>query len=149
MIDAKKIIEIVLDTETTGLDYTKEKMVEFAAIRLENGKMTERFETLINPEQHLILIDRVRKGVEPFYFNLTTFKPSRGSVNRWNDVIPVSSGWRALVKCHSDGRCKITLYLHALLRSHEYTMSIYMRLKIDSLFFYLPEALKREYLEAS
>ena len=25
----KKIIEIVLDTETTGLDYTKEKMIEF------------------------------------------------------------------------------------------------------------------------
>ena len=35
----KKIIEIVLDTETTGLDYTKEKMVEFAAVRLENGKL--------------------------------------------------------------------------------------------------------------
>ena len=28
----KKIIEIVLDTETTGLDFTKEKMVEFAAV---------------------------------------------------------------------------------------------------------------------
>ena len=49
----KKCIEIVLDTETTGLDYTKEKMVEFAAIRLENGKIKERFETLINPEQHI------------------------------------------------------------------------------------------------
>ncbi len=49
----KKCIEIVLDVETTGLDYTKEKMVEFAAIRLENGKIKERFETLINPEQHI------------------------------------------------------------------------------------------------
>lgn len=49
----KKCIEIVLDVETTGLDYTKEKMVEFAAVRLENGKITERFETLINPEQHI------------------------------------------------------------------------------------------------
>ena len=49
----KKCIEIVLDVETTGLDYTKEKMVEFAAIRLENGKMKERFETLINPQQHI------------------------------------------------------------------------------------------------
>ena len=28
----KKIIEIVLDTETTGLDFTKEKMVEFTVI---------------------------------------------------------------------------------------------------------------------
>lgn len=49
----KKCIEIVLDVETTGLDYTKEKMIEFAAIRLENGKIKDRFETLINPEQHI------------------------------------------------------------------------------------------------
>ena len=49
----KKCIEIVLDVETTGLDFTKERMVEFAAIRLENGKMKDRFETLINPEQHI------------------------------------------------------------------------------------------------
>ncbi len=49
----KKIIEIVLDTETTGLDYTKEKMVEFAAVRLENGKIKDKFQTLINPEQHI------------------------------------------------------------------------------------------------
>ena len=49
----KKIIEIVLDTETTGLDYTKEKMVEFAAVRLENGKIKDQFQTLINPQQHI------------------------------------------------------------------------------------------------
>ncbi|MDD3237450.1 MAG: 3'-5' exonuclease [Candidatus Gastranaerophilales bacterium] len=49
----KKIIEIVLDVETTGLDYTREKMVEFAAVRLENGKIKDEFQTLINPEQHI------------------------------------------------------------------------------------------------
>ena len=49
----KKIIEIVLDTETTGLDYTKEKMVEFAAVRLENGKIKDEYQTLINPQQHI------------------------------------------------------------------------------------------------
>lgn len=49
----KKIIEIVLDVETTGLDYTKERMIEFAAVRLENGKIKDKFETLINPEQHI------------------------------------------------------------------------------------------------
>ena len=49
----KKIIEIVLDTETTGLDFTKERMVEFAAVRLENGKIKDEFQTLINPEQHI------------------------------------------------------------------------------------------------
>lgn len=49
----KKVIEIVLDTETTGLDFTREKMVEFAAVRLENGKIKDKFQTLINPQQHI------------------------------------------------------------------------------------------------
>lgn len=49
----KKVIEIVLDTETTGLDYTKERIVEFAAVRLENGVIKDSFETLINPQQHI------------------------------------------------------------------------------------------------
>lgn len=49
----KKVIEIVLDVETTGLDYTKEKIIEFAAVRLENGVVKEEFETLINPQQHI------------------------------------------------------------------------------------------------
>ena len=49
----KKVIEIVLDTETTGLDYTKERIIEFAAVRLENGKIKDSFQTLINPEQHI------------------------------------------------------------------------------------------------
>jgi len=49
----KKEIEIVLDTETTGLDYTRERIVEFAAVRLENGKIKDEFQTLINPNQHI------------------------------------------------------------------------------------------------
>lgn len=49
----KKVIEIVLDTETTGLDFTKERMVEFAGVRLENGKVKDEFQTLINPQQHI------------------------------------------------------------------------------------------------
>ena len=49
----KKEIEIVLDTETTGLDYTRERIIEFAAVRLENGKVKDEFQTLINPQQHI------------------------------------------------------------------------------------------------
>ena len=37
----KKVIEIVLDTETTGLDYTKERIIQYAAVRLENGKIKD------------------------------------------------------------------------------------------------------------
>lgn len=49
----KKEIEIVLDTETTGLDYTRERIIEFAAVRLENGKIKDEYQTLINPKQHI------------------------------------------------------------------------------------------------
>ena len=61
----KKVIEIVLDTETTGLDYTKEKMVEFAAVRLENGKIKDEFQTLINPEQHIRKSSIAIHGITP------------------------------------------------------------------------------------
>ena len=61
----KKIIEIVLDTETTGLDYTREKMVEFAALRLENGKIKDEFQTLINPEQHIRKSSIAIHGITP------------------------------------------------------------------------------------
>jgi len=61
----KKIIEIVLDTETTGLDYTREKMVEFAAVRLENGKIKDKFQTLINPEQHIRRSSIAIHGITP------------------------------------------------------------------------------------
>lgn len=47
----KKQTYIVLDVETTGLDVYKERMIEFAAVKLVGDKITERFETLINPEQ--------------------------------------------------------------------------------------------------
>jgi DNA polymerase III epsilon subunit family exonuclease len=53
MAPRKKNVEIILDIETTGLDFTKEKMVEFAAVRLENGKITDTYQTLINPQQHI------------------------------------------------------------------------------------------------
>ena len=61
----KKVIEIVLDTETTGLDYTREKMVEFAAVRLENGKIKDEFQTLINPEQHIRKSSIAIHGITP------------------------------------------------------------------------------------
>lgn len=48
-----KEIEVVIDVETTGLDYTKEKIIEFAGVKLVNGKVKEKFESLINPHQHI------------------------------------------------------------------------------------------------
>ncbi len=47
----KKQTYIVLDVETTGLDVYKERMIEFAGVKLVGDKITDTFETLINPEQ--------------------------------------------------------------------------------------------------
>jgi len=49
----KKNTEIVLDVETTGLDYTKERIIEFAAVKLVNDEIVDTYETLINPQQHI------------------------------------------------------------------------------------------------
>lgn len=40
---------VVIDTETTGLNKSRDKIVELAAVRFKNGKATEIFETLVNP----------------------------------------------------------------------------------------------------
>lgn len=46
-------IKIVLDIETTGLDYRREKIIEFAAVKLVNNEIVEEYETLINPQQEI------------------------------------------------------------------------------------------------
>lgn len=61
----KKEIEIILDTETTGLDFTRERLVEFAAVRLENGKIVDEYQTLINPEQHIRKSSMAIHGITP------------------------------------------------------------------------------------
>ena len=48
-----KEIEVVIDVETTGLDYTKERIIEFAGVKLVNGKIKDKFETLVNPHQNM------------------------------------------------------------------------------------------------
>jgi DNA polymerase III epsilon subunit family exonuclease len=40
---------IVLDTETTGLDFKTEQIIELAAVRLENGQIVDTFHSLVKP----------------------------------------------------------------------------------------------------
>lgn len=44
---------VVFDTETTGLSPSKDRILELAAIRYIDGKPTELFHTLINPEREI------------------------------------------------------------------------------------------------
>ncbi len=53
MTNEPKDIKVVVDLETTGLDYKREKIIEFAGVKLVNNQITEEFETLINPQQEI------------------------------------------------------------------------------------------------
>lgn len=39
----------VLDTETTGFSPKKDAMIEVAAIKVQDGRITDRFHTFVNP----------------------------------------------------------------------------------------------------
>jgi len=41
---------VVLDIETTGLSKHKHQITEIAALKIKNGKIIDKFETLINPK---------------------------------------------------------------------------------------------------
>lgn len=42
---------VVFDLETTGLSSEKDKITEIGAVKIENGKVTDRFSTFVNPER--------------------------------------------------------------------------------------------------
>lgn len=42
---------VVFDTETTGITPSKDRIIELAAIKVENNQAVSRFRTLINPEK--------------------------------------------------------------------------------------------------
>ena len=41
---------VVFDLETTGFSPDKNKIIEFGAVKVENGKITDRFSTFVNPQ---------------------------------------------------------------------------------------------------
>uniref|UniRef100_A0A7C5Z5D4 DNA polymerase III PolC-type n=1 Tax=Caldicellulosiruptor owensensis TaxID=55205 RepID=A0A7C5Z5D4_9FIRM len=41
---------VVVDIETTGFDSQKSKIIEIGAVKIENGQITERFSTFVDPE---------------------------------------------------------------------------------------------------
>ena len=45
------MLEVILDTETTGLSFTSDRIIEIACVELENQIPTKRvFHAFINPE---------------------------------------------------------------------------------------------------
>ena len=44
-------IYIVFDIETTGFSSIRDRIIEIGAVKVENGKITDRFSTFVNPER--------------------------------------------------------------------------------------------------
>ena len=94
--------------------------------------------TLINTKEHLILIDRILQTVQPLHFFLAAFQPACRTVYGWLHIISISQGRRTFIKCHSNSRTEIGLNLHTFFRSHKDFTSVYMRMKLHTLFFDFP-----------
>ena len=44
---------VVFDLETTGTEASRDEITEIGAVKIENGKIKETFQTLIKPQQHI------------------------------------------------------------------------------------------------
>lgn len=44
---------VVFDLETTGLNTNTDKIIEIGAVKIQNGKITDRYSTFVNPREHI------------------------------------------------------------------------------------------------
>ena len=63
---------VIIDTETTGLDYDYCDLIEVCAIRFSNGVQSEIFTTLIQPRKYEVYDDTVGAWVEEYVDNYIT-----------------------------------------------------------------------------
>lgn len=64
---------IVFDLETTGLQQEKDEIIEIGACKMENGKITETFQTLVNP---LIQISKVITDITHISNDMVKYAPT-------------------------------------------------------------------------
>ena len=105
--------------------------------------------TLIDAEQHLSGVHRVREGVQPVVFPFAAFQPAQRPLTAGFGVVVWRRVLHALVKRHGDVAAQIGLDTHALLRPHEDAVTVQMAGKGDALLADLPQTRQRKHLKAA
>ena len=53
-VDKLPLNFVAFDTETTGVNVKKDKIIQISAVKYRNGKMIDKFDSLVNPRQQLL-----------------------------------------------------------------------------------------------
>lgn len=61
--DIKKLKYVVFDIETTGFSIERDKIIEIGAVKIENGVITDRFQSFVNPEMKIPSITSDLTGI--------------------------------------------------------------------------------------
>ena len=90
---------------------------------------------LVDAEEKLVRIYRIRQTVQPCHLCLTALEPAGRPLDRRENIAPVCKRRRAFVKGHSNRRAQVRLNLHRFLRSHENHAAIDMGMERNAFFF--------------
>jgi DNA polymerase-3 subunit epsilon len=75
---------VVVDVETTGLSAFNHRITEIAMLRVQQGKITDRFETLLNPGQYIPPFIAQYTGItNAMVFGKPTFEEASGEIGRF------------------------------------------------------------------
>ena len=97
---------IVLDTETTGLNPARDKVLEIGAARIEQGRVVETFETLIDtgvpiPERITELLQRLWKEFGEKEPDAFAARPMQYSAKKQSPITDSQKGYlNDLLKYH-------------------------------------------------
>ena len=104
---------------------------------------------LIDTEQQLVRVYRIRKRVQTVKLGFTAFEPARGTVNGVFNILTRRGVLDTLVERHRNVRAEVGLDAHALLRSHENLAAVNVRVKGYAFLLDLAQGRQRKHLKAA
>lgn len=108
---------VVFDLETTGISPKTDEVVEISAVKVEHGKVTDEFSTLVNPKQRIpygasrvngITDDMVAEA--PFFEQVLEefLEFIEGFVLVGHNIARFDMMWKSIL----NGRCQMIILIH-------------------------------------